>query len=189
MNNANTRLYTLFTILLGTITYSINCFNKVFQCSLTFVLLSLTTIIISELYGRKKALSAVALCVVVSFIVLWDFSYYIHSRIVNGVVIASFISILLSTYCSVSMLLRLKPAYSLGVRSFVSSMVGSVVDGIMMSGFLVNVFPVSVVFSIFYRETLFKCIYLLTACTCVSLGSFLVQKVYRSRELRSNTVT
>ncbi len=65
----------------------------------------------------------------------------------------------------------------------------AVVDGIVMSGFFINVFSTSRVFSIFYKEVLYKCAYSLTVYICIFLGSFLVQKLYGNngsiRELKN----
>ncbi|WP_341748122.1 VUT family protein [Candidatus Tisiphia endosymbiont of Dascillus cervinus] len=178
MNNINTKFYILLVILLGIFTYSLNLFNKISQCSLVFVFLAVTANIISELYGRKKAWIAVTLCIIVSFCLLWDFNYYIHGRVINGIILVSFVSILLSTYCSTSVFVQLKSTCSLNTRNFAGLMMGAVVDGIVMSGFFVNIFSTSRVLSMFLKEVLFKCAYSLTVYICIFLGSFLVQKVY-----------
>ncbi|ABV76354.1 hypothetical protein RPO_04225 [Rickettsia rickettsii str. Arizona] len=174
MSNINAKFYIPLVSLLGVFIYLLNCFNKISQCSLVFVFLAITTNIISELYGRKRALIAVALCIIVSFGLLWNFNYYIHGRVIKGVVFASFVSVLLSTYCSTSIFSQLKPRCSLNTRNFASLIMCAVVDGIVMSGFFVNVFSTSKVLSIFYKEVLYKCAYSLTVYICI----FLVQKVY-----------
>lgn len=189
MNNINTRFYILLVILLGIFTYSLSLFNKISQCSLVFVFLAVTANIISELYGRKKAWIAVTLCIIVSFCLLWDFNYYIHGRVINGIILVSFVSILFSTYCSTSVFVQLKSTCSLNTRNFAGLMMGAVVDGIVMSGFFVNIFSTSRVLSMFLKEVLFKCAYSLTVYICIFLGSFLVQKVYcnnrATRELKN----
>ncbi len=122
MSNINTKFYIPLVSLLGIFIclLNLNYFNKISQCSLIFVFLAVTTNIISELYGRKKALTAVALCIIVSFGLLWNFNYYIHGRVIKGVVFASFVSVLLSTYCSTSVFSQLKPRCSLNTRNFAS---------------------------------------------------------------------
>ncbi|BDU60794.1 hypothetical protein FLA4_12040 [Candidatus Rickettsia kotlanii] len=185
MSNIKTKFYIPLVSLLGIFIYLLNYFNKISQCSLIFVCLALTTNIISELYSRKKALSAVALCIIVSFGLLWNFNYYIHGRVIKGVVFASFVSVLLSTYCSTSVFSQLKPRCSLNTRNFASLIICAVVDGIVMSGFFINVFSTSRVFSIFYKEVSYKCAYSLTVYICI----FLVQKLYGNnwsiRELKN----
>lgn len=189
MNNINTMFYIILVIVLGIFTYSLNLFNKLSQCSLVFMFLAVTANIISELYGRKKAWIAVTLCIIVSFCLLWEFNYYIHGRVINGIILVSFVSILLSTYCSTSVFVQLKSTCSLNTRNFAGLMMGAVVDGIVMSGFFVNIFSISRVLSMFLKEVLFKCAYSLTVYICIFLGSFLVQKVYcnnrATRELKN----
>ena len=188
MNNINTKFYILLVILLGIFTYSLNLFNKISQCSLVFVFLAITANIISELYGRKKALIAVTLSIIVNFCLLWDFNYYVHGCVINGIILVSFVSILLSTYCSTSIFVQLKSTCSLNTRNFAGLMTGAVVDGIVISGLLVNILSTSRVLSIFLKEVLFKCAYSLTVYICIFLGSFLLQKVYcnnsTTRELK-----
>ncbi len=189
MNNINTKFYILLVILLGIFTYSLNLFNKISQCSLVFVFLAITANIISELYGRKKPWIAITLSIIVSFCLLRDFNYYIHGRVINGIILVSFVSILLSIYCSTSIFVQLKSTCSLNTRNFAGLMMGVVVDGIVMSGFFVNIFSTSRVLSMFLKEVLFKCAYSLTVYICIFLGSFLVQKVYcnnrTTRELKN----
>ncbi|OZG32101.1 hypothetical protein [Rickettsia endosymbiont of Culicoides newsteadi] len=183
MHHINNKFYMPLVTLLCIFTYLLNFFNKIAQCSLVFVFLTLTVNIISELYGKKKAMIAVVLSTIVSFGLLWNLDYYINGYAIKGVVFAAFVSVLLSTYCSTSVFLHLKSAsaYSFNTRNFISLIVCAIVDGVVMLGFFINIFSTSRVLSIFYQEVLFKCLYSLAAYICIFAGLYLVHKVHDNK--------
>ncbi|WP_375318686.1 VUT family protein [Candidatus Tisiphia endosymbiont of Oplodontha viridula] len=183
MHHINNKFYIPLVTLLCIFTYLLNFFNKISQCSLVFVFLALTINIISELYGKKKAMIAVLLSTIIGFGLLWNLDYYINGRVIKGVVFASFVSVLLSTYCSTSVFLQLKPAYSFNSRNFISLIVCAIVDGVVMLGFFINIFSTKIVLSIFYQEVLFKCAYSLTAYICIFAGLSLLHKVYDNKHV------
>lgn len=74
----------------------------------------------------------------VCFGLLWNLDYYINARVINGVIFASFVSVLLSTYCSTNLCLRLKSAYSFNTRNFISLIVCAIVDGVVMAGLVLR---------------------------------------------------
>lgn len=189
MRYINNNLYIALTIILGVFTYLLNFFNKIAECSLVFVFLALTVNIIAETFGKQKAMRAIVLCIVVSFGLLWNLNYYIDGRVINGLVLASLLSVLLSTYCGMSLFLKLKSAHnfynSFYVRNFISLTVCAIVDGVVMAGFFINQFSASRVLLIFFKEVSFKCIYSLIACIFIFVGSYLVQKVHSNNKLIS----
>jgi hypothetical protein len=130
MHHINNKFDMPLVTLLCIFTYLLNFFSKIFQCSLVFVFLALTTNIISELYGKKRAMIAVVLCTIVGFGLLWNFDYYSNGRVIKGLVFASFVSVLLSTYCSTSVFLHLKSAsaYSFNTRNFISLIVFALIS-------------------------------------------------------------
>ncbi|WP_250311163.1 VUT family protein [Rickettsia endosymbiont of Oedothorax gibbosus] len=183
MHHINNKFYMPLVTLLCIFTYLLNFFNKISQCSLVFVFLTLTVNIISELYGKKKAMIAVVLSTIVIFGLLWNLDYYINGCVIKGVASATFVSVLLSTYCSTSVFLHLKSAltYSFNNRNFISLIVCAIIDGIVMLGFFINIFPATRVLSIFYQEVLFKCVYSLAAYICIFAGLYLAHKVHNNK--------
>ncbi len=156
----------VFTLLL-------NFYTKISECSLIFTFLALTLNAISSLHGNKKAMKTIILSVSISFALLWNLKYYIHGGLISGLVFASLLSVLVSFYIGLNLFSRLKLKYNFYVSNFISLLVYTIVDGVVMSLFFINIFSVNKVFSIFAYEAAYKCVYALTACVCLFVVSYL----------------
>lgn len=178
MNIRNNKLLGLLMVLSCTFVYLLNFFNKISECSLVFILLAFTTNIIAELYGKKISLMGLLAGIVISSCLLWNFNYYIHSIVIQGLVLASFASLLVSIYFSTSVLLYLKLKFSFNARNFISLAIASIVDGIIMSGFFINKFSGHRVIAIFCEEILFKCLYSLLIYSIIFFAVYVIKKTY-----------
>lgn len=183
MSIANNKFLPLLVVSLCTFTYLLNFFNKIYQCSLVFIFMALITNVISELYSKKTAIISLVFSSIASFALLWNFNYYIHGNIINGVVFASLISVLLSVYCSTSVFLHLKSKYSFNNRNFVSLATCAIVDGIVMLGFFINKFPLDRVISVFLKEVLFKILYSSAIYGIILFGTYFIKKTYLSKKI------
>jgi hypothetical protein len=180
MREISNKFYLPLVTLLGIFTYLLNYFNNTAQCSLIFVFIAVIVNIIAELYGKKKAIIGSILSVIVSAGLLWNFDYYINGKIINGLVPASLLALLVSTYCGTNLFLQIKSRCSFITRNFVSLILSAVIDGIIMVGFFINKFSTERVLVIFTEEILFKCLYSAVACASIFLGSYLIKRAYKS---------
>ena len=181
MKNIHNRFYPALIIALCAFTYLLNFCNKISDCALVFTCLALTTNIISEFYGLQKAMRSMMLSIIIGFCLLWNLNYYISGRVINGLQIASFLSLFLSTYFSATILIRLKEVYSFPLRNFISLITSAITDGFIMSGFLAYHFSLGKVFSIFCKELSFKCFYSSLLCLAIYFGIEATRKKYSSK--------
>lgn len=179
MNNIANKFYIVLVAALCAVTYLVNFCNKISDCALILTFLALIVITISELYGKQNAMKIMLLSIFVSFCLAWNGEYYISGRIINQLQLASLLSIMLSTYFCTSVLARLKPAYSLPIRSLISLTIWAVSDGFIMSGFLANHFSAGKILAIFCKDLSFKCFYSLIAYLVIYFGAQAISKIYK----------
>ena len=167
------KIYLLLTAMSLAFTLLLNFYTKISDCSLMFTFLALTLNIISELHGIKKAINSIILSVVISFALMWNLKYYIHDELINGLVLASLLSVLVSSYVGLNLLSRLRIKHNFYVSNFVSLAAYALADGIVMSLFFINIFSLNRVVSIFTYEVAYKCIYAFIVCLCLFVASYL----------------
>ena len=87
--------------------------------------------------------------------------YYIDGQIINGLVFASFVSLIISTYWSSLFFNNLKEKYSFLLTNFISIFIAAVIDGFVMGLFFLinNKFSILRIIDIFVREISYKTIY------------------------------
>ncbi len=181
LNNlgSSNKFYLSLTGILLALTLLLNFYTTIAGCSLVFTFLALTLNAISALQGTKKAMRSIILSVSISLALLWNLKYYINGELINGLVLASLLSVLVSSYLGLSLFSRLKIRYNFYVSNFISLVVYALVDGAVMSLFFINIFPVNKVLSIFAYEVAYKCVYGLLACVCLFAISC-VQKQFKT---------
>ena len=160
----------------------LNVSNILTFCSFIYVLVVLTANLMSEIYGKKKTIQAVILCVVINVVLLWNSKYYINNIDISIILFGSLLSVLLSTYCGVNVFLKLKPAYNLHIRSFISLILCSVIDCAIMAGFLLSKFPAYNVLFIFVQDIMFKFLYSLAISFCLLLVFYFLQQFKNLRK-------
>ena len=175
-------LYLLLTAVMFIFTALLNVSNILTFCSFIYVLVVLTANLMSEIYGKKKTIQAVILCVVINVVLLWNSKYYINNIDISIILFGSLLSVLLSTYCGVNVFLKLKPAYNLHIRSFISLILCSVIDCTIMAGFLLSKFPAYNVLFIFVQDIMFKFLYSLAISFCLLLVFYFLQQFKNLRK-------
>ena len=175
-------LYLLLTAVMFIFTALLNVSNILTFCSFIYVLVVLTANLMSEIYGKKKTIQAVILCVVINVVLLWNSKYYINNIDISIILFSSLLSVLLSTYCGVNVFLKLKPAYNLHIRSFISLILCSVIDCAIMAGFLLSKFPAYNVLFIFVQDIMFKFLYSLAISFCLLLVFYFLQQFKNLRK-------
>jgi len=128
--------------------------------------------------GRFKSLTALSFAIIISFALLWKLPYYIDGRIVNGLVVASFSSLMISLYFSTTAFLKLRSRFDFVVANALSLIVAALMDGFVMGLFFAinNNFAYSRILDIFSRELSYKMFYGFLASAII----FAVLKIFKT---------
>lgn len=160
MTNIN-KLYIPLVIALFVLSFLLNLAPTVHKCAIIAVMLCLTTNIITSISGRTRAIQSIIWCSLVGLCILWNYNYYIHGRLMHGIVIASFLSITISTYLSSSVFSKFKESQGFNVGNLISLVTFSIVDCLCMSLFFITKYNFTTVLSIFAKEVVFRLV-----CVC-----------------------
>jgi len=170
------KLYICSTLLLCTLTILLNFCTKIYQCAFIFTIIAITINAVTFTYGKRMSLKGLAFAIMASFMLLWKLPYYIDGKIVNGLVFASFTSVMISMYWSASFFQKLIAKFSFAKSNFISLSIGSVIDGFIMGIFFVinNNFSYPRIADIFTREVSYKIMYgfIASALIAVVLNMF-----------------
>ena len=163
------KLYIASTLLLCILTYLLNYCTAIYGCALVFTIIAITVNATTVLYGRFKGLIGVGFAVVVSFALLWKLPYYIDGSLVNGLVIASFSSLIVSLYFSSSALTRFYSRFGFVITNALSLGIAAIIDGFIMGLFFVinNNFSYARIMDTFNRELSYKILYGLLASAII----------------------
>lgn len=161
-------LYFLLTAIMFVFTALLNVSNKLVFCSFIFVLIAFITNFMSELYGKKKTMYAIILCVLVNAA--------INNINISITLFGSLLSVVLSTYCSISLFLKFESSYSFHIRNFMGLILCSFIDCAIMASFLISKFSASQVLSMFTKDIAFKFTYSITISCCLILIFYLSQQ-------------
>jgi uncharacterized PurR-regulated membrane protein YhhQ (DUF165 family) len=155
----NDKLYYPLLLVLFGLTTLLNASPKLIVCACVYVTLALTANSIAELYGKKDTLISILLAMLSSLA--------FTAKDVNLLLLGSFCSVLVSTYCGVTLLTKLKTnVSSLHIRNFISLITASAIDSVIMASILLLKFPAAKCLSIALRDILYKSSYSLV----VALG-------------------
>jgi len=170
----NNKLYFSSIGLLCSFTYLLNCCTAIYQCALIFTAIAITTNIITSIYGKSKALKGLVLSILVSFALLWKLPYYIDGKLVNGLVFASFSSVMVSMYWLVSIFQMLRRKYNFVISNALSLGVAALIDGLIMGVFFIinNGFTYAKILNIFKRELFYKGLYGLVASVIIAIAFY-----------------
>ena len=155
------KLYIASTLLLCILTYLLNYCTTIYGCALVFTIIAIAVNATTVLYGRFKGLIGLGFAVVISFALLWKLPYYIDGRLVNGLVVASFSSLIVSLYFSSSALTRFYSRFGFVIANALSLAIAAIIDGCVISLFFVinNNFSYARIMDIFSRELSYKMFY------------------------------
>jgi hypothetical protein len=139
----------------------LNYCTTIYQCALVFTIIAITVNAITVPCGRFKGLIGLAFAIAVSFALLWKLPYYIDGRLVNGLVVASFSSLIISLYFSTSALTRFYSRFGFVIANALSLGIAAIIDGFVMGLFFVinNNFSYARIMDIFTRELSYKMFY------------------------------
>ena len=163
------RLYIASTLLLCSLTYLLNYCTLIYGCALVFTIIAITVNATTVLYGRLKGLMGLSFAAIISFALLWKLPYYIDGRLVNGLVVASFSSLIISLYFSTSALTRFYSRFGFVIANALSLGIAAIIDGFIMRLFFTinHNFSYARIMDIFNRELSYKILYGLLASAII----------------------
>ena len=185
------KLYIASTLLLCILTYLLNYCTTIYGCALVFTIIAIAVNATTVLYGRFKGLIGLGFAVVISFALLWKLPYYIDGRLVNGLVIASFSSLITSLYFSVSAFTRFYSRFGFVIANSLSLAIAAIIDGFIMSLFFVinNNFSYARIMDTFNRELSYKMFYGILASFLIFTIIKILQKGAAITEYKRRTLT
>ena len=163
------KLYIASTLLFSILTYLLNYCTTIYGCALVFTIIAIAVNATTVLYGRFKGLIGLGFAVVISFALLWKLPYYIDGRLVNGLVVASFSSLIISLYFSTSALTRFYSRFGFVIANALSLGIAAIIDGFIMRLFFTinHNFSYARIMDIFSRELSYKILYGLLASAII----------------------
>ena len=163
------KLYITSTLLLCILTYLLNYCTAIYGCALIFTAIAITVNTVTAARGRFKSLTALGLAIIISFALLWKIPYYIDGRLVNGLVVASFSSLMVSLYFSVSAFAKFYSRFGFVIANALSLCIAAIIDGFIMRLFFTinNNFSYARIMDIFNRELSYKILYGLLASAII----------------------
>lgn len=172
------KLYIASTLLLCILTYLLNYCTAIYGCAPVFTIIAITVNATTVLYGRFKELIGVGFAAIISFALLWKLPYYIDGHLVNGLVVASFSSLMVSLYFSVSAFARFYSRFGFAIANVLSLAIAAIIDGFIMGLFFVinNNFSYARIMDIFNRELSYKMFYGVLASILIFIVIKILQK-------------
>lgn len=172
------KLYFLSITLLCILTYLLNCCTLIYQCALAFIIIAITMNATTSVYGKSKALRGLAFAIAISFVLLWELPYYIDGKMINGIVVASFTSLMISMYWSVFVFQKLRSKFSAMASNALSFAAGTIIDGLIMGLFFIanNNFSYEKILDIFMKECSYKLTYGLVASVILAIALNMLKK-------------
>ena len=162
-------LYIASTLLLCILTYLLNYCTTIYQCALVFTIIAITVNVMTAMGGRFKSLTGLVSAIIISSALLWKLPYYIDGRLVNGLVVASFSSLIISLYFSTSALTRFYSRFGFVIANALSLGIAAIIDGFIMRLFFTinHNFSYARIMDIFNRELSYKILYGLLASAII----------------------
>lgn len=185
------KLYIASTLLLCILTYLLNYCTAIYGCALVFTIIVITVNATTVLYGRFKGLIGLSFAAIISFALLWKLPYYIDGSLVNGLVIASFSSLIVSLYFSSSALTRFYSRFGFVITNALSLGIAAIIDGFIMGLFFVinNNFSYARIMDTFNRELSYKMFYGILASFLIFTIIKILQKGAAIIEYKRRTLT
>lgn len=167
----NNKLYICSIGLLCVLTYLLNYCSAIYQCASIFTVIAIIINASTYMYGRTETIKGLAIALITSFALLWKLPYYIEGKIINGLVLVSFSSVMISFYWSTSVFQKLASKFSFVKSNALSFVLAAIIDGLIMGLFFIvnNNFSYPRVFDIFSRELLYKMMYGFIASVLIAI--------------------
>jgi hypothetical protein len=185
------KLYIASILLLCALTYLLNYCTTIYQCALIFTIIAITVNIMAAMAGRFKSLTGLVSAIIINFALLWKIPYYIDGRLVNGLVVASFSSLIISLYFSVSAFARFYSRFGFVVTNGLALIIAAIIDGFVMGLFFTinNNFTYSRMLDIFSRELAYKTFYGVLGSAIIFAVIKVLQKGAATTEYKQRTLT
>jgi hypothetical protein len=180
----NNKLYFLIIGALCALSYLLNHCLAIYQCAVVFTAIAIIVNASTSIYGRAKTIKGLATALIMSFALLWKLPYYIDGKIMNGLVLASFISVMISLYWSTLIFQKIQSNFSFVKSNFISLLFAFIVDGFVMGVFFVinNNFTYARIIEIFAKEVSFKVLYGFIASALIA---FTLNALQNNRNLKT----
>ena len=185
------KLYIANILLLCALTYLLNYCTTIYQCALVFTIIAITVNIMTVMGGRFKSLTGLVSAIIISFAFLWKLPYYIDGRLVNSLVVASFLSLIISLYFAVSAFARFYSRFGFVIANALSLGIAAIIDGFVMGLFFVinNNFSYARIMDTFNRELSYKMFYGILASFLIFTIIKILQKGAAIIEYKRRTLT
>ena len=185
------KLYIASTLLFCILTYLLNYCTTIYGCALVFTIIAIAVNATTVLYGRFKGLIGLSFAAIISFALLWKLPYYIDGSLVNGLVIASFSSLIVSLYFSTSALTRFCSRFGFVIANALSLGIAAIIDGFIMRLFFTinNNFSYARIMDTFNRELSYKMFYGILASFLIFTIIKILQKGAAITEYKRRTLT
>ena len=157
----NNKLYYFIISALCTLSYLLNYCSAIYQCAAVFTAIAVIVNASITVYGRTKTINGLAIALTTSVALLWKLPYHIDGKVINGLVIASFCSVMISIYWSSFIFHKMQGKLSFAKANFISLSVAAIMDGFVMGVFFVinNNFTYTRIAELFAKEVSFKVMY------------------------------
>lgn len=141
--------------------FLLNFYNTIITCSFIFVTLMLIISALPKIFGTKKTYKAILLAIGLNVISFTNYNYCINGQYFEYLVLASLLSVLLSSIALIKTTAALKNKASTFKRIFLGLVSAITVDGITMAIYFSKDFSSSIVSRIFLEEVSFKILFTL----------------------------
>jgi hypothetical protein len=159
----NNKSYFLLSGLLFLLVCSLNYAVTIAKCALIFS--AIVTVVSLLLYKSNKHEASMVLFTVImsSIAILYNVQYYIQGKVVDNLVVASLVSLYISTHCAISILSSTKLNLDFKNFNFSLLVVAGALDALMMSVFfsLNSHFSYTKILSVAAQEVSYKTLYAL----------------------------
>jgi len=182
----NNKLYILIIGALCALSYLLNYCLAVYQCAAVFTAIAIIVNTSTSIYDRTKTLQGLATALIISFALLWKLPYSIDGKIINGLVLASFSSVMISFYWSTLIFQKMQENFSFAKSNFLSLVFASILDGFVMGVFFLinNNFTYARIIEIFAEEVSFKVFYGFIASALIA---FTLNALKNNRNLKTTS--
>lgn len=155
------KLFSIMMTLLFPHFYLLNSCSEIYQCAVFFTCIVIIVNVNIAIHGRTKTLIGSAFALFVGFMMMRSLPYYIDGKIMNGLVFASFVSVIISLYWSTLIFKKMLNRIGLVRANFISLFLAAIIDGFVMGIFFVinNNFIYTRIAEIFAKEVSFKVMY------------------------------
>ncbi|MDP4709199.1 MAG: hypothetical protein NWS20_04285 [Rickettsiaceae bacterium] len=156
--------------ILATLIYLLNQCTAIYQCACVFTAILLMLMLNTT---SKQAYKYISIGVLLSLPI-----YILSGSLGSGLVLASLVSLLISSFAAIYTGNLVKDSYSLPVVLVIALLVAASIDGLLMSAYFTTQtnFSFYKVLSIFNRELFFKAVYGISALTIYYLGIYGTRK-------------